>query len=254
MVIASGDSMRSRTLLFLVALVGYSGGNSSAQISTRDTAWFVLVGRVTDTSGAPIPRAQVVVLVDGSPGPFTRSDSAGSFRLDGLSPGAVSILVRRLGYRGRVFSIEIDGHTKPLDAVLTPAPVGLGSVRVQAKVDESKRKLREFYDHRQHGQLGYFFDTDDILKRRPLNPSDLLRAVPGVRLVAQTPSGSQVRVRGCRPTLWIDGVRRPNAELDETVSTDDIAAVEVYKSLAGIPAQFMDRETNCGAIVVWTRS
>jgi hypothetical protein len=35
---------------------------------------------------------------------------------------------------------------------------------------------------------------------------------------------------------------------------NDVAAVEVYNSFAGIPPQYVDRKTNCGAVVVWTRS
>ena len=65
--------------------------------------------------------------------------------------------------------------------------------------------------------------------------------------------GSVVRIRGCRPLLWIDGQRVPGAELDEVLNVRDIAALEVYNSFAGIPPQFIDRETNCGAIVVWTK-
>jgi hypothetical protein len=33
----------------------------------------------------------------------------------------------------------------------------------------------------------------------------------------------------------------------------DMAAVEIYSSLAGLPPQFLDRTNPCGAIVVWSR-
>jgi hypothetical protein len=183
------------------------------------------------------------------------TDSAGAFRLEGLSSGAASVLVRRLGYRPRTFAVAVEEGTRYwLDVVLTPRARELGGMRVQAKVD-ANGALREFQEHRGRAQFGYFLDSSEVTKRRPLYPSDLLRPIPGVRLVrASGIIGSQVWMRGCRPLLWINGLRVADGEFDDTVTSDDIAALEVYTSFAGIPAQYVDRETNCGAIVVWTRS
>jgi hypothetical protein len=33
-----------------------------------------------------------------------------------------------------------------------------------------------------------------------------------------------------------------------------VLAIEIYSSFAGIPAQYVDRNTNCGAIVVWLKT
>lgn len=44
------------------------------------------------------------------------------------------------------------------------------------------------------------------------------------------------------------------AELDEVVQRADVAGIEVYSALAGIPAQFLDRTAVCGTILVWTRN
>ncbi len=63
-----------------------------------------------------------------------------------------------------------------------------------------------------------------------------------------------MRLRGCKPGVWIDGVQAVSAELDDVVTPAEIAALEVYTSWAGIPAEFEDRSgKNCGAILVWTR-
>ena len=66
--------------------------------------------------------------------------------------------------------------------------------------------------------------------------------MPGVLVQPSRRVGNVVRVRNCRPTVWIDGVRVPDAELDEVTSLEDVAAVEIYKSLAGLPQQFIDRQ------------
>jgi hypothetical protein len=229
--------------------------HARGQRAPDGSARYVLDGRVRDTAGAIVSRARIAVMVADSLVQVTRADSSGVFRLEGLPAGTNSIVVRRLGYRVHVFTVVVDARSANwLDAVLTPVPRELDGVRVSAKVDESRGRLREFYEHRERAQFGYFLDLDEIAKRRPVYPSELLRTIPGVRLQRSAGIGSQVRVRGCRPLLWINGLRISDGEFDDTVSLDDIAALEVYTSFAGIPAQYVDRESNCGAIVVWTRS
>jgi hypothetical protein len=40
--------------------------------------------------------------------------------------------------------------------------------------------------------------------------------------------------------------------LSEVVSMD-VEAIEVYKGPASIPAQFIDSDTQCGVILIWTK-
>jgi hypothetical protein len=73
-----------------------------------------------------------------------------------------------------------------------------------------------------------------------------------------------VRLRGCGvrgqsaekvgPMVWLDGVRLVGAEIDEVTQATDIAAIEVYNSFAGVPAQYLDRSAVCGTILVWTKT
>ncbi len=83
--------------------------------------------------------------------------------------------------------------------------------------------------------------------------SQVVRTIPGVTLIPSR-FGSVVRLRGCKPLLWLDGVRLPGAELDELIHPSEVAALEVYPSWAGIPAQYFDRSATCGTILLWTRS
>ena len=54
--------------------------------------------------------------------------------------------------------------------------------------------------------------------------------------------------------LWVDGQRVPGAELDEVVPPDDIAGIEFYTSMAGVPAQYLERQNRaCGTLLVWTK-
>jgi hypothetical protein len=75
-----------------------------------------------------------------------------------------------------------------------------------------------------------------------------------VTLSASGRVGNTLRIRGCPPLVWIDGVRIPNTQIDEVVTPSDVAAVEIYSSFAGIPAQYFDRSATCGTILVWSRA
>jgi hypothetical protein len=44
-----------------------------------------------------------------------------------------------------------------------------------------------------------------------------------------------------------------HAELDDVVQPGDVAAIEVYRDFAGVPAQYFTRTATCGTILVWTK-
>jgi hypothetical protein len=56
---------------------------------------------------------------------------------------------------------------------------------------------------------------------------------------------------GCRPQVYIDGVRIMNFDtLDAVVAPEQIAALEVYASAGEAPAAYSG--LGCGSIVIWT--
>ena len=76
---------------------------------------------------------------------------------------------------------------------------------------------------------------------------------PGNRTIAVTLIGDR-----CVPTIYLDGMRVSRhgdpASLSEflTMSTFDVAVIEVYPGAASLPAEFNDPGTMC-AIGIWTR-
>jgi len=210
-----------------------------------------LAGRVTARGGSPVAGAEVALVQAGAVRAAVRTDTAGAYALALAAGPRDSLRVRRFGYRPRTVAAADPGARAVI--ALEPVPAELDTVTVLGRATAMNARLREFHDHRARARFGSFFDADDIVKRHPRYLSDLMRFVPGSRLIPGR-IGSVVRLRGCRPLLWIDGIRVPGAELDEVVNMQDVAAVEVYNSFAGIPAQYVDRNTNCGAVVVWLKS
>ena len=45
----------------------------------------------------------------------------------------------------------------------------------------------------------------------------------------------------------------PAEQLDLLVHPDNVAAIEVFPSPAGVPVQYNNRGSACGVILVWTR-
>jgi hypothetical protein len=140
-----------------------------------------------------------------------------------------------------------------VEIVLTSLPAQLEEVLVNAA---PSGRLREFYDHRQQRQsFGRFLELADIRRIAPRSPSDLFRSVPGITIRAATTGGNTIRIRGCQPTVWVDGQRIPGAELDDVIQPNDIGGIEFYPSSSGIPPQYLDPSNRlCGLILVWTRS
>jgi outer membrane receptor for ferrienterochelin and colicin len=126
---------------------------------------------------------------------------------------------------------------------------------VLIEANDRKGGLREFYEHKDQRQtFAKFLDQEEIRKRSPMYSSDLFRSVPGISIKSANYNGNTIRIRGCQPMLWVDGQRVPGAELDEVIPPDDIAGIEFYTSMAGVPAQYMERQNRaCGTIMVWTK-
>jgi hypothetical protein len=214
-----------------------------------------IAGLVTDVAQSPVSGAEVSLRGESQarPGPTTRTGVDGRFSLLYEGTGSMVLTVRRLGFRPYSRSVLSDTVSagRPLRIVLEATPVALDTVRVEAI--ESGR-MREFYQRKRNHASGHFLERSDIERRRPAYSSDLLRSIPGFSVRPSPRGGNIVRIRGCRPGIWIDGIQAINAEIDEITRPDDIAGVEVYSSAASIPPQYRDRSgRDCGAIFVWTR-
>jgi hypothetical protein len=140
--------------------------------------------------------------------------------------------------------------SRSVDFSLQTVPTDVSEVVVEGE----NAKLHEFYVRRDHNNFGKYFDGAEIMKRDPRIMSDLLRTIPGATIGASTRIGNRVLLRGCKPTIWLNGMKAFGAELDEVANPADVAGLEIYLSWAGLPPQFQDRENpGCGAIIVWTK-
>ncbi|MFL5554825.1 MAG: carboxypeptidase regulatory-like domain-containing protein [Gemmatimonadaceae bacterium] len=210
-----------------------------------------LQGIVVDDEKAPIPNAQLSLKPYGESPRLTRSGNDGHFTFEGVPQGAGSITVKRIGYKLRTLALEIAAVENPL---LEVALVAVAEEIEPVTVDANSGRMAEFTDHRQNSSFGHFFDQKDIQRMSPRFVSELFRNVPGAKIEVASGVGNRVFLRGCRPRIWVNGVRTVNTEVDEVAAPSEIDGIEIYPSMAGTPAQYMDRENRaCGTVVVWTR-
>lgn len=228
--------------------------DSAAQIAGADTlppkqlsGTATLAGAVRGASGQPLSDAQLRVLdAVGT----ALSDSLGRFTLTGQPAGTQVLEVRRMGYLLSRSPVELrSGRTVEILVALQRI-VSLDSIRVVAR----RARYREFEQRAGHSAFGYFLDEQKIDDRHAFEASDLLRTVPGFRIVGSGIDTRVVSSRGatsfrgaCTTNIVIDGIQHQEINL---LNPSDIGAMEAYPGQAGAPIQY---DAACGVIVLWTK-
>jgi hypothetical protein len=228
-------------------------------------------GRVI-ANDTELPLGDAEVTLRRPDGGFIRqvaTDSAGSFEVVVTHLSAVRIRVERMGYKTsttpvlhfdtrRYFQVEVRLDTEAI--LLAPLEVVVWS-------DVDRSPALDGFRQRRSGGFGVYITRRDIEARRPMYTTDLLRTVPGVELVGGG-SGTRPRVQlgrsvgeSCATQIFVDGMLmnrrgfgpREDVRLDDVVSPGSIEGIEIYRGLASIPPEFLNPDSGCGVVAVWTR-
>jgi hypothetical protein len=234
-----------------------ASAQAALQQSGSARSGYAVSGTVADPEGTPIDAVEISIVENDSTIRRVRAGDDGRFRIEGLPSPHFDLVARRLGFLPHTTRVSIDGgqHSTTVFVKLDAVADKLGAVYVDdAAPDTHDPNLREFYQREQSNKLGYYIDENTMRALRPEFASEALRRVPGVVVRPSRRFGNDVRIRGCAPLVWIDGVRSPGAQIDDLTSGASVAAMEIYSSLAGVPAQYMDRSATCGTVLVWLKS
>lgn len=261
-----------RLLAATMVLLGLSLTNDLAARQTQGGPARV-VGRVVDhQNGRPVTGA--AVLVEGESRAIT--DDTGWFAVDAVPPGEREVTIEMLGYTTRTESISLSaGRSHQLSITLARQPIRLAPVEVTIR--SATLEASGFYERERSG-MGAHIDRPEIERRRPRLLTDLLRVVPGLRVIYIEAGRRHVRVNrgssndiaafdprqalalpGCEPDLYLDGrLYRERIPSDGTqnkvdgydiVEPEIIEGIEVYAG-SNAPLQYQNA---CGVILVWTR-
>ena len=225
-------------------------------------------GEVRDADDRPITRAEIALLdAERHAVATTVSDDRGAFELAADTAGSYYLRVRRIGYRtvgGGPYRLTRGSSLETL-VVMHPSAVPAGTVQVAVNARVARLEAVGYY-HRKAAGFGHFLERDDILEAVPMDLTDALRRLPGVRVFDAPPGqlGPGLLLSGgrgfCRPTVYLDGSmvaqggggRKNPVRPDLWVIPEDVEAVELYTGPASVPGQFQAL-ASCGVMLIWTR-
>lgn len=237
-------------------------------------AQVVLEGRVLDDStGRPIHDARVL-LEDryGKTAGYQKTDSLGRFRFEMTKSERFRLEARAVGYqpaRRTVLWMMEDRSFAGLEVRLTPHAMLLAPVEVVALAPVKVSPVLANMEYRRTHGFGIFISRQEIETRHPQRISDLLETTPGVRLSRQG-SGASRRVihlgplpgpggGDCPVQIFLDGMlatrntRGGDVTVDDLADPQDVEAIEIFKGLATVPAEFLNQQARCGVIAIWTK-
>lgn len=219
-----------------------------------------LRGQIIGSTGRPIQGARVMLWGTGIE---AITDADGAFQLSELPGGTHTLEVRAVGYTPVQRPVDIvQGAPGATQVELTNLGITLDTVRVSAQRIYTSRRTADF-ERRLKTGMGHILDQREIAKRQPMSLTDLLRTIPGVRIVPSRYSSEDVLMRGgegvlgpgtCRPEIYIDGSRisnDPTFPINSLVLPNELRALEVYTRPATVPTELRTL-SGCGVIAVWT--
>jgi hypothetical protein len=245
--------MVSKFVPAIVLLLGPSLPLDHILAQTRPAT---ISGTVT-AAGTGEPLLGIQVLVTGTR-LWTLTNSDGVFQLRNVPPGKHIVEVKHPNRAPLAFPVTLEpGQNLELVVRIETTSVPLPELVVEGEREVPAPKMVGFYSRKGSGQ-GYFITREDIEKRNPRVLSDMLRSVPGLRIVC---NGGHCTVRsfsetrrimgGCPIQYFLDGLPFMG-DVDE-LTPDQVEGIEVYRGSASIPPEFNTGTAMCGVIALWSR-
>lgn len=236
-------------ILLATAMLLAAAGPALAQ---RDPG--VIVGLVTALPGrAPLAGAVIEIVTTGQ---RASTDSAGLFHLTAVPAGDVRVDLRAIGYEPVAFLVSVQSRrTSRIEVAFEPLAT-LPTVQVEGMgLRLGDERLRGFHERRASG-FGRFITREDIEKRNATESRELLRGLPGVRLVGTRVQMAASMSSRCTVEYFVDAIHivAPGADFLSQFRPRDLEGIEVYRGPAETPPAFSRGGAGCGVIVLWTRS
>jgi hypothetical protein len=257
-----------------------------AQAAQAQTIYGVVLD---DSTSLPIAGAEVILRdSSGNRLVFEVSDREGRFVLE-AEPGVYLFEALRMGYAPTVtpqFAVPEGSPSIDLTILLPSERVVLEPVVVtETRLPFAPGPLQGFYERKRRG-WGLQLTSEEIEERIPSRFTDILRGLPGVRVVStggnkyfvqmvgqaprlqpeaynaadrhrvRTPTSSREgqQLQGCPVSYYLDGVKyEPDERGIDEILVSEVEAVEVYRRASETPADFLDSDSRCGVIVIWTK-
>jgi hypothetical protein len=213
-----------------------------------------IVGTVRSTT-TQLPLISVSLDIAGT-GHRGFTDSLGAYRLGETLAGDVQLNARAVGYEPASFRITMRTDVATLvNLQLKPLPT-LAPVTVsEAGVRRGDERMADFHERKRSG-FGRFVTREDIERRNVSDSRELMRGIPGVKLIGSRVAMSSGMSSNCAVQYFVDGVHivAPPSDFLVQFRPRDLEGIEVYRGPAETPVEFSRGGASCGVIVLWTRT
>lgn len=268
------DSCRSLACLAaLLALLAPAEAGGQGGSST-------LSGRVIDAnSRTPLPFVVVNLTIPGEAPRRVESDVEGRFRVENLPAQLIRLNLRVIGYEPLTRALNLyAGRVSTVVYEMSHVQVILPDVVVEETAPTTVL-MEGFAERRQQG-FGTYFDIDQLSRMGGRNVADLVREAPGVRIVRSTTNETHAvstrraiggpgrgPARECFMQVVVDGMivwspgpggvvdahSGPPPDIGRLLSTRELAGMEIYAGMSGVPLEFRREGVACGTVIFWTR-
>ncbi len=200
------------------------------------------------------------------------TDETGRFRFERRHPDVFRLEAKAIGYQETITPLvwmTVDHDSTEMELRLARFAVLLAPLEIVGLSSPRPSAVLENFEHRRETGFGYQITREDIEERRPQRVSDILMTLPGVHAQQRRSGGGGRNIYmsralpglpgGCPVKIFVDGMLTNRDDdgngviVDDIVSPLDIEAIEVFRGLASIPAEFLTFGARCGVIAIWTK-
>lgn len=237
--------------------------------------------KVLAADGNPIPYADVTV----RGGESRITDEHGELTLGQGKEKALSVRVRRIGYKETLETLNLGDTVSTFIVTLAPLAQQLGAVTISGGREPVELKLQGFYDRRLQRQKGLlsatFIGPEELESRHPSQISDMLYGLNGVTM-RRLLGGDFIAIGSdshCTMAVLLDGQEvirgggggpengqvsvvggsasaggEAQAGINRWIQANDVVAIEVYARGGNMPISLQANDPKCGVIAIWTGS
>lgn len=237
--------MRTSLIVLCLALASAPGAGQVIQGRTMDAG-----------SRAWVPATLLTLLTESGDSLLsTLSDESGEFELLAPDAGPYRLRAQRIGYSDVTTSVVTvkDGESVTVEVLLGADPVSLDPLNVTSRRFGGRGLIgahRRRADWIQRTGIGRVITRADLDRQVRPYVTDYLYTISGMRVVGAG-HDAQVRIRGCSPQIFVDGIRTPGLSVN-AMSPDALEGIEIYRSVGEMPPELRN-VGGCGAIAMYTR-
>ena len=214
----------------------------------------IIVGRVVDSVDTPFARANVELVGLGR----VTTSGDGIFVFKNVPQGDFLLRAGVLGYSPSVRVVKPRGDDTLIVTMVMVRSVSLAPIVVRAESTITARSDPTGFLWRQLTGMGTYLNALDIERIHPVNFEQLVKNISGIQVInggIRFQRESQSFHNPCNGAqILLDGVAVSEGFDLNQLPVDAIRGIEVYKSVATIPAELRTEKNTCGIVAIWTRA